>query len=107
MRVLRKCSFHLLALVFLTAFLSAHATTVAPGEELISTLLARGIAQPRIALGRGSEGEGPFKRLVIRDVTVIDGTGAAAYGPATVVIEQDRIAKILKRKASESDLSAA
>jgi imidazolonepropionase-like amidohydrolase len=38
---------------------------------------------------------GPFPSLVIRGVTVIDGTGAAPFGPATVVVEQDRITGIL------------
>lgn len=38
--------------------------------------------------------QGPFKRLVIRGVTIVDGTGAPPYGPADVVIEGDRIAEI-------------
>lgn len=40
------------------------------------------------------EGHGPFDRLIIRGVTVIDGTGGPAYGPADVVIEGNRIAEI-------------
>lgn len=39
-------------------------------------------------------GEGPYARLVIRNVDVIDGTGAPAQGPYDVVIENDRIAEI-------------
>nr|MBP9147104.1 amidohydrolase [Thermoanaerobaculia bacterium] len=35
---------------------------------------------PRPAPPR-AEGEGPFERLVIRNATVIDGTGAPAGGP--------------------------
>lgn len=38
--------------------------------------------------------QGPFKRLVIRGVTIIDGTGGPAYGPADVVVEADRITEI-------------
>ncbi len=38
--------------------------------------------------------QGPFDRLVIRGVTVIDGTGGPAYGPADVVVEGDRITAI-------------
>jgi imidazolonepropionase-like amidohydrolase len=41
-----------------------------------------------------AEGEGPFSRLILRGVTVIDGTGAPAYGPADIVIEGNRIARI-------------
>ncbi len=41
-----------------------------------------------------AEGEGPFQRLVLRGVTVIDGAGAPPFGPADVVIERDRIAEV-------------
>lgn len=41
-----------------------------------------------------SEGDGPHNRLIIRGVTVIDGTGAPAYGPCDIVIEKNRIASI-------------
>lgn len=40
------------------------------------------------------EGEGPFKRLIIRGVTVIDGTGAPPFGPADIVIEGNRITEV-------------
>ena len=43
---------------------------------------------------RSDEGQGPFDRLVIRGVTVIDGTGAPPRGPMDVVIENDRISEI-------------
>lgn len=39
-------------------------------------------------------GDGPYDRLILRDVMVIDGTGAPAYGPADVVIDKDRISRI-------------
>jgi len=41
-----------------------------------------------------SEGEGPWNRLIIRGVTIIDGTGAPPYGPCDVIIEKNRIASI-------------
>jgi hypothetical protein len=41
-----------------------------------------------------AEGEGPFARLILRGVTLIDGTGAPAVGPVDVVIEQDRIREV-------------
>jgi len=40
------------------------------------------------------EGEGPFKRLIIRGATVIDGTGAPPQGPMDVVIEGNRIKEL-------------
>lgn len=40
------------------------------------------------------EGEGPFERLILRGVTVIDGTGAPPIGPMDIVIEGNRIAEI-------------
>lgn len=39
-------------------------------------------------------GQGPFNRLVIRGVTIIDGTGGPPYGPSDVVVEGDRITAI-------------
>ncbi len=41
-----------------------------------------------------NEGEGPFERLIIRGVTVIDGTGAPGQGPKDIVIEGNRIVQI-------------
>ncbi len=41
------------------------------------------------------EGEGPYTQLILRDVTVITGTGAPAFGPADVVIEGDRITQVV------------
>lgn len=41
-----------------------------------------------------TEGIGPFKRVVLRNVTMVDGTGAPAQGPFDIVIENDRIAQI-------------
>lgn len=33
-----------------------------------------------------SEGEGPYNQLIIRGVTMIDGTGSPAVGPVDIVI---------------------
>lgn len=41
-----------------------------------------------------SEGEGQYDRLVIRGAYIIDGTGAPPYGPADIVVENDRITKV-------------
>lgn len=41
-----------------------------------------------------AEGEGPYERLIIRGVTLIDGTGSPPLGPVDIVIEKNRIISI-------------
>lgn len=41
-----------------------------------------------------TEGEGPFDRLIIRGVNLVDGTGSPATGPVDIVVEGNRIAQI-------------
>ncbi len=43
---------------------------------------------------RPDEGVGPFGRLIIRGVTVIDGTGGPPMGPVDVVVEGNRITEV-------------
>jgi len=45
---------------------------------------------------RAGEGFGPYRKLVIRGVTLIDGTGAPPRGPVDIVIEGDRIVDVLQ-----------
>lgn len=40
------------------------------------------------------EGEGPYRRLVIRNATLVDGTGAPPRGPVDIVIANNRIESI-------------
>jgi hypothetical protein len=40
------------------------------------------------------EGDGPYTQLILRGVTVINGTGSPAFGPVDLVIEQNKIVKI-------------
>jgi len=40
------------------------------------------------------EGEGTFKRMIIRGAILIDGSGAPPRGPVDIVIEGNRIASI-------------
>ncbi len=62
---------------------------------LILAIVAVGAAQEVApAPDRGGQGDGPFERLIIRGVTIIDGTGAPPVGPADIVIEGNRIAEI-------------
>ncbi len=43
---------------------------------------------------RTDEGEGPYARLVLSGVTLVDGSGAPPRGPVDIVIEGNRIASI-------------
>jgi len=63
------------------------------GEEGITRIMKRGL-QPAAKAPDRAEGEGPFKRLVIRGVTLIDGAGAPPIGPVDIVVEGDRISEI-------------
>jgi len=69
-------------------------------RTLITGVLAAVMAASAAAMDSRPEipprtmGEGPFNRLVIRNVNIIDGTGAPMQGPYDVVIERDRITQI-------------
>ncbi|MAL17723.1 MAG: amidohydrolase [Balneola sp.] len=41
-----------------------------------------------------TDGEGPYERLIIRGVNLIDGTGSPATGPVDIVVEGNKIASI-------------
>ena len=41
-----------------------------------------------------AEGLGPFKRMVIRGATLINGTGSPPIGPVDIVIEKNKIAEV-------------
>lgn len=71
----------LLLLLFLLFFFVV--STLAQSERRIVTK-----APPR------AEGDGPFPRLILRGVTVIDGTGAPPVGPIDIIVEKNRIAGI-------------
>jgi imidazolonepropionase-like amidohydrolase len=43
-----------------------------------------------------AEGEGPWGQLIIRGVTLINGTGAPPLGPVDIVVENNRIADIVR-----------
>ena len=44
---------------------------------------------------QAGDGDGPFERMVIRGITVIDGTGAPPRGPMDVVVQNNRITDIV------------
>ncbi|HEY5689908.1 MAG TPA: amidohydrolase [Cyclobacteriaceae bacterium] len=56
-----------------------------------SLLIAQMIGAPDRKAG---EGEGPFDRLIIRGVTLIDGTGGPPNGPVDIVVEKNKIVDI-------------
>ncbi len=63
------------------------------GEEYPSLLKAKGL--PPVAGGRPRDrGQGPFRRLVLRGATVIDGTGAPPWGPVDIAVENGRIVEL-------------
>ena len=41
-----------------------------------------------------AEGDGPYNRLIIRGVTLINSTGAPPIGPVDIVVEKNKIAQI-------------
>lgn len=41
-----------------------------------------------------AEGDGPYNRLIIRGVTLVNSTGAPPMGPVDIVVEQNRIREI-------------
>ncbi|WP_047247441.1 amidohydrolase family protein [Maribacter thermophilus] len=41
------------------------------------------------------EGEGPYDRLIIRGVTMIDGTGGPPRGPVDIVVEKNKIVDVI------------
>ncbi|MBO0950315.1 amidohydrolase family protein [Fibrella forsythiae] len=43
---------------------------------------------------KASEGGGPYNRLIIRGVTLINSTGAPPMGPVDIVVEKNRITQI-------------
>lgn len=59
-------------------------------------------SRPQIAAPDRRIGEGPHDRLILRNATVVDGTGAAPYGPADVVVEGGRIAGVWEASHSRT-----
>ena len=40
------------------------------------------------------EGDGPYDKLIIRGVTLVDGTGAPPIGPVDIVVEKNKITEV-------------
>lgn len=59
------------------------------GVCVSSTLYAQVTKAPEV-----KEGDGPYTQLIIRGVTLIDGTGAPPVGPVDIVVKQNKIVRI-------------
>ncbi len=95
-----------------TSIRAGHAARTGPTHRAVATLLTLASAAVLLLLaapsaaraqGRGvepapprraDEGMGPYKRLILRGATVVDGTGAPPFGPADIVVEGDRIVEV-------------
>lgn len=61
---------------------------------LVAALTGRVFAVPFAPDRKPGEGEGPYDTLIIRNATVIDGTGAPPRGPQDIVIQGNKIVSI-------------
>jgi cytosine/adenosine deaminase-related metal-dependent hydrolase len=53
------------------------------------------------------EGDGPHAQLILRGVTVVNGTGSPAFGPVDLVIERDRIVEVAIVGSAASPIAEA
>jgi hypothetical protein len=92
------------AVLFLSLLPIAALAESDPGEEGATLAANLGIPLPPIAPERGGgEGQGPFDRLVIDRVMLVDGLGSPPRGPVSIVIEQDTIVAITSRPPAPID----
>ena len=77
------------------AFAGTPNSSAEPGEQGVALAKQLGIDMPPMAPDRAAdEGQGPFSRLVIDNVMLVDGLGAPPRGPVSIVIEGNIIKKI-------------
>lgn len=80
--------------ICLALLLVAVATVAVAADK--TQAVAAPAADPAIAPAPSrAEGDGPYPQLILRGLTVINGTGTPAYGPADIVIEGNRIVQIV------------
>ena len=68
--------------------------TQAPAASAQARQGGRGAGDTPAPARKAGEGQGPFKKMVIRSVTLIDGTGGPPLSPMDIVIEGNRIAEV-------------
>jgi hypothetical protein len=76
----------------LRLILAAAGALMAPAAPLAAAEPAA--AMERVPDRRPDEGQGPFRKLVIRGAMLIDGSGAPPMGPVDIVIEGNRIVSV-------------
>ncbi len=87
---LSACTVSLLAMTTQAAM----AKTIEPGEEARAIFASTGAtlyAPPTITPETERR---PYEQVIIRNISLIDGTGSPAYGPVDIIIDHDRIAAI-------------
>ncbi|WP_114954560.1 amidohydrolase family protein [Sphingosinicella terrae] len=75
--------------------LAAAAALAAMAAPIALTAQPSAKAMARVADRQPGEGEGPFRRLVIRGAMMVDGSGAPPRGPVDIVIAGNRIEAIV------------
>ena len=58
-------------------------------------LMAQSLTAPIPDAPLVKEGKGPYSQLIIRGVTLINGTGSPPLGPVDIVVENNRITRII------------
>jgi hypothetical protein len=62
--------------------------------KLLTIILSLNVVAAPLSAPDRQRGEGPFERLILRGVIVVNGEGAPAAGPADVLIKGNRISQI-------------
>ncbi|KSV75485.1 amidohydrolase [Sinorhizobium sp. GW3] len=65
------------------------------GDEFGRMFAASGLPSPAPATAR-DRGKGPFRRIILRNAIVIDGSGAPPWGPADLLVDDGRISGLAK-----------
>ncbi|MCB2113179.1 MAG: amidohydrolase family protein [Parvularculaceae bacterium] len=61
---------------------------------MLAAMAGQAFAAPEGVAAR-HDATGPYKRLIVRGATLIDGSGAPPFGPVDIVVENDRISRIV------------
>jgi imidazolonepropionase-like amidohydrolase len=74
----------------------AQSDKIKPGDEGAEQIAKLGLELPKEASPREDRiSSGPYKRLVIRGATLVDGTGAPPIGPVDIVVEGNKITQVV------------
>ena len=89
--------------IYAAAAVATLALAVGYSETSLAQAPAAATQAPRAGRGSGDapaparkpgEGVGPFKKMVIRGVTLIDGTGGPPLSPMDIVVEGNKITSV-------------